>query len=280
MAVIAMTREIGTLGQDIAQGVASSLALRVIHHEFVEHDLAQRLGVQESIVHRYLEGSGSLLERWQIDKKKLSRYTAQEVLEVAQKGDAIIRGWGATALLRDIPHVLRVRVCAPMAFRERVMMERLGIKEAVAARREIELNDAAHARIMHGFLGADWGNSLLYHVVLNTGVVSVQACVRLLRRLTEDPAFQETEATRSALGDSVLVARIRAALSEKHALATDTSTIEATATNGKVTLTGKAIHLRLSSDVEQTVRAVNGVMDVENRIVVVGSYGGAGRNHR
>mgnify|MGYP001427510956 CR=1 FL=1 len=40
MVAIAMTREMGTLGKDVAQGIAEALGLKVIHHEVVEHDLA------------------------------------------------------------------------------------------------------------------------------------------------------------------------------------------------------------------------------------------------
>ena len=61
MVAIAMTREMGTLGKDVAQGIADSLSLKVIHSELIEHDLATRLGVEESAVHRYLEGNASLL---------------------------------------------------------------------------------------------------------------------------------------------------------------------------------------------------------------------------
>ena len=66
-------------------------------------------------VHRFLEGQPSMLERWKIDSKRLSRYTAQENLELAIKGNILIRGWGASYLLRSVPHVVCVRVCAPMA---------------------------------------------------------------------------------------------------------------------------------------------------------------------
>ena len=40
MVAIAMTREMGTLGKDVAQGIADSLDLNVVHSELVEHDLA------------------------------------------------------------------------------------------------------------------------------------------------------------------------------------------------------------------------------------------------
>ena len=94
MVAIAMTREMGTLGKDVAQGIANSLGLKIIHSELVEHDLATRLGVEESAVHRYLEGGASVLDRWKIDKEKLSRYTAEELLEFARDGNVIIRGLG------------------------------------------------------------------------------------------------------------------------------------------------------------------------------------------
>ena len=96
MVTIAMTREMGTFGKDVAQGLADSLDLKVIHSELVEHDLAERLCVQESAVHHYLEGNASLLERWKIDKSKLSQYTAEEILEFAQAGNVNIRGLGGS----------------------------------------------------------------------------------------------------------------------------------------------------------------------------------------
>lgn len=113
--------------------------------------------MRESEVHRFLEGEASLFERWKIDSKRLSRYTAEEILELALGGNVLIRGWGATYLLRSVPHVICVRVCAPMPFREQVLIQRLGVKDNLAAtQREIERNDAAHNAIMKKLFGIDW----------------------------------------------------------------------------------------------------------------------------
>jgi hypothetical protein len=38
MTVIAMTREMGSRGRDVALGLADRLELDIIHHELVEHD--------------------------------------------------------------------------------------------------------------------------------------------------------------------------------------------------------------------------------------------------
>ena len=163
MAVIAMTREMATLGKDVAAGLAERLGLSVVHHELVKQGIAERAGMRESEVHRFLEGEASLLQRWKIDRKRLSRYTAHEILELAVKGNVLIRGWGATYLLRSVPHVICVRICAPMPFREQVLMKRLGIRDHLLARREIEGNDPAHNGTMQKMFGIDWTDPVAVH---------------------------------------------------------------------------------------------------------------------
>jgi cytidylate kinase len=272
VAVIAMTREMGTLGRDVAAGLAAQMGLKVIHHELVEHDLAERMEMEESLVHRFLEGGASLFERWRVDKKRMSRLTAQEIFELAREGNVLIRGWGATALLAPVQHVVCVRVCAPMEFREKVMMDRLGVQDRAVVRREIELNDAAHSRTIHGFFGLDWRDPLLYDIVVNTGLVQVETCVQVVRLLAERPEYQETEESRAILEDKLLEARVRGILLDHFGFGMGVSGIEVTAVRGKVTLKGAAIHRALINDAEKLVRGVEGVKEVDDRIMVVPTH--------
>jgi cytidylate kinase len=121
MTVIAMTREIGSFGLDVAAGLAATLGLKIIQSDTVANSIAERLGVDESAVLRYVNGSASLLERWQIDSRRLFHYAAEEILRIAQQDNVLIKGWGVATLLRDLPGVISVRVCAPMDFRVRVL---------------------------------------------------------------------------------------------------------------------------------------------------------------
>ena len=273
MVAIAMTREMGTLGKDVAQGIADSLGLKVIHSELVEHDLARRLGVEDSAVHRYLEGSASLLERWKIDKDKLSQYTAEEILELARGGNVVIRGWGAVAVLRAVPHVLRVRVCAPMRFRERVIMERLGLTDASEAGNEIVKNDTAHARIMQGFFGVSWEDPQLYHVVLNTGSVPVDTCVRIVRLLADDPAYQESESSRAVLAHKLIQARARVILEASVSDKGITRNVDIAVVGGKVTLTGIIGQSADLTGVVDKIRQIEGVVGVDNNVHLMRNYG-------
>src|SRR4051812_44086477 len=167
MTVIAMTREIGSLGIDVATGVADRLRLAIIDSEIAAKSIAERLGVDASALLRYVDGSASIFERWLINRRKLSLYTSEEILLLAQRGNVLIRGWGAATLLRDMPQVISVRVCAPMNFRVKVIMERLGVKDAEAVREQIERYDAAHARAMRASFNIEQEDALLYHIVLN-----------------------------------------------------------------------------------------------------------------
>lgn len=269
MTVITVTREMGTLGKDVVKGLSEALGCKVIHHEMVEQDIAGRLGMAESAVHRYLEGDATLFERWKIDKHKLSRYTALEILELVQQGNVIIRGWGASALLKDVPHVLRVRICAPMPFRENVMMNRLHVTEHLA-RREIERSDAAHARIVQEFFGLDWDNPLNYNIVLNTGGMPIASCVQILTQLAADPAFQETDATRTALSDKLLEWKVRSALVSREMSGFGSGQIEVSAQGGHVVLTGVCYAEEHKKMINQLVRGMPGIASIEDRIIVVG----------
>jgi cytidylate kinase len=269
MAVIAMTREMGSRGREVAQRVADHIGLTLVLHELVEHDLAQRMHVSENTIHRRFEGGATLRERLQIGTKRLARYTTEENLELAQKGNVVIRGWGACVLLRDVPHVARVRVCAPMELRERSVMQRRCFKDRRAARLEIERNDAAHKRTLQAAFGVDRDDPMLYDLVLNTERLSIDICVKLVCNLVESPEFCETEASRTILNDKVLEAHVRIKLGERFTAGTGVSGIETTASSGRVILKGIAIHPSLAAEAAEIVDRIDGVKDVQNCIEIV-----------
>ena len=269
MPVVAMTREMGSGGREVAQHVADRLGLTVVLHHMVEHDIAEHLHLRESAVHHLLEGGATLLERLQTGGKRLARYTAEEILELANQGNVLIRGWGACAVLRDVPHVVRVRVCAPMEVRERNVMERSEVKYRGGARREIERNDAAHRTTLQGAYGIDREDSMRYDVVLNTERNSVETCAKLICDLVESPEFRETEASRSILRDKALEAHVRIKLRERFTVGMGVSGADATAHAGKIVLTGTAIHSALVEDACKLAAAIAGVKTVENQMVVV-----------
>ena len=140
MPLIAMTREMGSLGKDVAAAVADRLDKQVVHHEIIDN-LASKMRLRKSHVIRFLEGRSGIWERLTTDKTSLSIYTADETFALAESGKvAVIRGWGATHLLRPVPHVISVRICAPFGLRVERMLERHpGISQACVVPIEDEI---------------------------------------------------------------------------------------------------------------------------------------------
>jgi cytidylate kinase len=274
MTVIAMTRQLGCLGSEVASGIAGRLGLQIVHSEIVANHVAERLGVGEGAVLRYVDGSASLLERWAINKRKLSRYTAEEILRIAQQGNVLIRGWGAATLLRDMPQVISVLVCASMDFRIRVMMER-GAKDADAARAEVERFDAVHARTMRASFNVEQEDALLYHMVLNTERLAVDVCVNAVCQLADHPRFRDRATTRTALADKLLEAKVNSALTEEIGIGIAPTGVRVSAADGRVTLIGTSSSGALRGWAEKVAHRVAGVHQVDNRIVSVPSRGSA-----
>jgi cytidylate kinase len=274
MTVIAMTREMGTLGKDVAAGVAERLGIEVVHHELVERHLAERLQTTESAVHRFLEGEASMWERWKIDSKKLSRFTAVDILELATRGNVLIRGWGAAQLLRDVPHVICVRVCAPMSKRVDEMKRRLGLDRADLAQREVERSDDAHARTVQRQFQADWKDPTGYDLVINTGHVPIETGVAILQQLAKSGAYEPTEASRAQLQDKLLEAQVHTILDEQaHNPATGTSP-GVTVTHGRVVIDGVVAGGSSIRDAIAEIEKIEGVTSVTNNTVTVPSaYG-------
>jgi cytidylate kinase len=201
MTVIAMTREIGSHGSEVAAGVAAALGLEIINSEIVVPHVAGSLGVEQSAVQRYLDGKASLFDRWQIDTRKLSSYTLDQILNLALKDNVLIRGWGAAALFQGIRGVICVRVCSPMALRVRVMMERLGVKDAEAMQQEIERFDAGHSRAMRAAFNFDRNDALMYDIVLNSARVTIDDCVKAVCDLAPHRRSQDDSETKAALAE-------------------------------------------------------------------------------
>ena len=212
MAIVAMTREMGSLGKDVASGLSEALGLPLVHHEIID-SLADKMRLRKSHVVRLLDGQAGILERLTADETSLSIYTEDELCSLAMRDrGAVIRGWGATHLFGRVPHVVRVRVCAPHALRHQRMLERLRTDDDAFVDEEIRRSDEAQAAIMRRYFNVDWADSSHYDLVLNTERVSVAQCVEEILKLVRSAEFAESDASRRALADVALQSHVRAAL--------------------------------------------------------------------
>lgn len=268
MPVIAMTQEMGSLAKDVSLQLAQTCQLAIMRHEVLEN-VAGRMHVPGSLISRLREGKAGLVERLTTDKERVAVYTAQEVFALADKGNIVLRGWGATCLLRPVRHVLRVRVTRPFKQRVAWLMEHLGTDDEAFAEAEVRRSDSAHASRMHDQFGVTWGDPLLYDLVLNTDRVSVESCVEQIRQLAGRPEFQETAESRAMLADLALNARIRAALKDHESTRDININIESK--NGKAVLSGIVINAHESAEAARVASTVAGIISVDNQLRLMAS---------
>jgi len=266
MTVIALTEEMGSLATDVADHLAADLGLAVMRHEVIDN-VSTRMHVPTSLINRLREGKAGTLERLRADKASLAVYMTEEVLEVAARGDVVLRGWGATCLLRTVPHVVCVRVTRPFAQRVAWLREQLGADDIAFVEEEIRRSDRAHAARMQAQFGVTWGDPLLYDLVLNTDRLSVETCARQIAALAQRPEFAETDASRARLQNMALAARVRAALRADAATRDIDVTVVSDA--GRIVLTGIVLDADEMPAAERVARSVAGVAAVDNQLKVM-----------
>ena len=263
MTVIALTEEMGSLATDVADHLATDLGLAVMRHEVVDN-VSTRMHVPTSLINRLREGKAGTLERLRADKASLAVYMTEEVLEVAARGDVVLRGWGATCLLRTVPHVVCVRVTRPLKQRVAWLMAHLDTDDAGSAEDEIRRSDQAHAARMHEQFGVTWGDPLLYDLVLNTERLSVDSCVQQIRVLALRPEFAETAASVALLRDMALQAHVRSALRADESTRGVSITIDSR--DGHVVLRGIVADAREKQASEAVTGTLANVKSVDNQL--------------
>ena len=264
MPLIAMNREIGSLGKDVAKGLSEALGVKIQHHEIVDH-LANRARIRKSHVISFLEGTQGIWERLTVDDVKLRILTADEIVSAAENNEGIIlRGWGATSLLKEVPHC--VRVCVSASRRERVkrMAQRLQLENAADAERIVDQNDEAAQAVMRRHFHIDVRDINEYDVGFNTDRMSADQCIEKIVAMVQSPQFEETEQSRDKLRDVAIMHHVRATL-RTHA-STAHCYVKVNVLYGRVTLEGLVEDSAVRSACADIASRIKGVMDVENKL--------------
>lgn len=269
MAVIAMTREMGSLGKEVADRVVGELGLTSVYDEIVD-DIASRTGFARTCVARLIEGRAGRVERWRARNGALNLHARADLLEAALKGNVLIRGWGAPYLLRAVRHIPRIRVCAPLPRRVRFVQNMLDYNDPDRVLGEISRSDCAYGSSLRMSRRPNSADPWHYDLVLNTENDPVDYCVAEILKLVRHPRFTQTEASRATLENLALRARVLATL--KSVPQTESARIDAEAAEGVVTLLGMATRDEDIRHIEQVVAEVPGVKSLRCELRPI--YGG------
>ena len=115
-----------------------------------------------------------------ISNENLFRYQAKIIRELAATRNCVIVGRCANFILRGRDNVLNVFVTAPGVDCVRRVMETDGLN-LEEAEKKIKKIDKRRADYFKYFTGRQWQDAALYDLCLNTGHMSEQKCVDIVR---------------------------------------------------------------------------------------------------
>lgn len=109
----------------------------------------------------------------------LVRKTSETILHLAELGNVIIVGRGSTVVTAKLPHMVHVRLIGSLEQRIQKMQEFERLDKAGAARR-VHDEDLGRVRYMRKHFERDIDDPLLYHLVINTDLVSLEDAARVI----------------------------------------------------------------------------------------------------
>jgi cytidylate kinase len=169
------------LDREIPEAVARRTGLS--QDAVADVDEEERSGVQRlvSSLGRAATISGAVggsSEHLDVQERTIRGYIEEQLAQAAVSGGVAL-GRGGMVVLRSVPQALHVHLGGPAEARVQQRMALEGIDHATARRRR-ELIDRTRLRYVRSAYGVDGEDPSLYHLMLDSTAVDLDACVDLI----------------------------------------------------------------------------------------------------
>jgi cytidylate kinase len=212
MAIITINRGSYSRGKEVAEKLALKLGYECISRDILL-EASDEFNIPEIKLIRALHDPASVLERFRHGKDRYISYLYAAMLQHVRKDNMVYHGLAGQFFLRDIPHVLKVRVIADMKdrVREEMRRENISAEEALFI---LKKDDEERRKWALQVYGADIWDSRLYDIVLHIGRLTVDNAVDILFDSVQKPNFQTSAESRQLVDDLALSATVKAALAK------------------------------------------------------------------
>jgi cytidylate kinase len=273
MAVITISRHPGSLGDTIARALADRLNYRLVERsELIQ--VAERIGGSDMAWDRapeMRERSPSFWERLNEERRRYASVLRRAITQLAEDDDVVIVGLGGGQLLKGLSNVLRLQIIAPMDVRLERVMER-GFDDVPGpltrdrARDLIRKADRDIGGYMRYMFNIDWLEPHHWDLVINTGRFGVPEAVDIVAAIVDSGMLEPSTLDRQRLSNLGLASRVEATVLGDPTVWVNG--LKVVAQDGRVRIEGEVITEEDREAVEQIVRGIEGVRQVENDLRV------------
>lgn len=191
MAVIAISRQVAALGDEVAHELAQILGYTFIDRKAVESKIIS-LGFPAEQLEKYDERKPGFFASLAKNRDEYLDYLQTALLEAAAEGNCILIGRGAFAVLESVPNLLAVRFVAADSVRIRRLMAEFDWDEKRAVQR-IEESDANRIGFHKSFFNLSVEDPAHFHLVLNTGLFSAHNAALVLAEMCKKLITKDIE---------------------------------------------------------------------------------------
>ena len=269
MAVVAVSRQVGSYGNEIMALSAQLLGYKLIDREEV-HALAEKCDdeFKKACALYEREIPKDFWERHFLNTPTYTSLFASLNFELASEGDVVIAGRGAQIVLGRFPGVYKVRVVAPEELRVERMMEKKNLPWSEA---ESFVRSHGHGRrtLIQSLYHKDLSDWSLYDLIINTEFTSIEGGAKIIQSAVEvmppvtDPEGLAADFRRQAFAKKV-ESWIRKKVREAFHRHIDVSC----PADGVILLTGFSMDAGAAEAAEEVARSFDEVHTVTNEIKI------------
>lgn len=258
MQIVCVSRGSLSRGKDLAESLARKLGYPCLSREDLI-EAATREGIHVGKLETSMLRPRGFTERLARERDHYLAFCTAFLCDKLQETPLVYHGRSGHLLLRDISHVLRVRVVADDEYRIRATMDRLGLSREKARRylADVETDRRNWVRSMYG---VSWEDASQYDVVVNVEHMSVDNAAAALVGMAQLPDFQMTPASRRAMADLRLSAHARLALARNPY--TGRFGFSVGASNGVVTVTYLPHDMEVADDIGLVLGGLEGMAEL------------------
>lgn len=177
MAIITISRQNGSLGDEIAESLAQRLGTTVISRQYA---LDNFYGIiTPGALDRLNESAKFFTSNLPSSNRTYADILVERIRALATMSDEqslVVLGLGGCVMLSAHPEAVHIRVTASTVRREKTISKRYHISPE-EAREVISISDRKHKRFVQTLFGKDVTDPGLYDLILNTDRLSVDECV-------------------------------------------------------------------------------------------------------
>ena len=166
VSVITISRQLGSLGDEVAQAITERLNFRVICRDLI-NQAAIRAGAPE-VALATIDDLGLLGLRPSTLARQNYHIAVREMMEeYSKEGNIVIIGRAGQVILKNHPNVLHVKVIASSTLRAKRIAQAQNIT-LEAAQSQVEMSDKNRRNYLKRYYKVRWDNPELYDLIVNT----------------------------------------------------------------------------------------------------------------